>query len=56
MPRKQKGQGVPLGRAPMTGRCPLSFLQVATAVALATTFATLSSRAQQADTGDWIET
>jgi hypothetical protein len=56
MPRKQQGQGVPLGPAPVTGRHRSSLLQVATAVALAAIFATPPSRAQQADAGDWIET
>ncbi len=56
MPRKRQGQGVPLGRAPVTGRNRSSFLQVATAVALAAIFATVPGRAQQADAGDWIET
>jgi len=56
IPRKQEGQGVPLERAPVTGRHRSSFLQVATAVALAAIFATPPGRAQQADAGDWIET
>jgi hypothetical protein len=56
MPRKQQGQGVPFRRSPVTGRYRSSFLQVATAIALAAIFATSTGRARQADAGDWIET
>jgi lysophospholipase L1-like esterase len=56
MPRKQQGQGVPIGRTPVTGRYRSSFLQVATAIALAAILASPSGRAQQVDAGDWIET
>jgi lysophospholipase L1-like esterase len=56
MPRKQQGEGVPFGRAPVTGHRHRSFLHVAAAVALAAVFAIPPGRAQRADTGDWIET
>jgi hypothetical protein len=52
MPRKQQGEGVPFGRAPVTGHRHRSFLHVAAAVALAAVFATPPGRAQRADTGD----